>query len=328
MIRSVASAEAPASRRQVAKLEFGHGARHCVVMRLLPRWFSQALLSLTLLLGAVSLAVAAGSGNPWGAFRHPVAGEPRAIGDYSGGCIQGAVPLPLDGAGYQVMRPSRLRNFGHPSLIDFVETLGRGVQRDHLGVLLIGDLGQPRGGRANGGHASHQTGLDVDIWFWHPKKAERRPLSRHVREALKARSIVDSKSGQIRAEWSKNVTGMLRLTAEDARVDRIFVEPVIKRQLCREAGPARAWLRKIRPWFGHDDHFHVRLACPSDSPDCQAQDPTPQGDGCGAELAWWFDAKAQADRRKAKQKYQSKVRQGRQWPPACDALLKFADTGR
>jgi penicillin-insensitive murein endopeptidase len=35
--------------------------------------------------------------------------------------------------------------------------------------------------------------------------------------------------------------------------------------------------------------MHVRLACPPGSSECVAQEPPPEGDGCGAELQSWFD---------------------------------------
>jgi penicillin-insensitive murein endopeptidase len=81
---------------------------------------------------------------------------------------------------------------------------------------------------------------------------------------------------------------LLRLAASDPKVDRIFVNPVIKATICRASAPGdRSWLHVLRPWFGHDDHFHVRLRCPADSPECEAQAPIPPGDGCDATLASW-----------------------------------------
>jgi penicillin-insensitive murein endopeptidase len=45
----------------------------------------------------------------------------------------------------------------------------------------------------------------------------------------------------------------------------------------------------VRPWYGHADHIHVRLKCPTDSPNCRAQPPVPSSDGCSAkELDFWF----------------------------------------
>jgi penicillin-insensitive murein endopeptidase len=71
------------------------------------------------------------------------------------------------------------------------------------------------------------------------------------------------------------------------KVARIFVHPGIKQALC-QAGADRGWLRKVRPWWGHDSHFHVRLRCPPGEPLCRDQDPAPPGDGCGQELSWWL----------------------------------------
>ncbi len=258
--------------------------------------------------------------NPWPSFKSPFVGKPRAIGDYSAGCIQGAQPLALDGPGYQVMRPSRLRYFGHPELLGFIQNLGKRAVKNKLGVVLVGDLSQPRGGRAAGGHSSHQSGLDVDVWFWHPKSARKGPLAMEARETLPARSVLQ-KAKQIQPAWKHYVTEILRLASDDARVDRIFVNPVIKRELCEGEDPAqRAWLRKIRPWHGHDDHFHARLRCPADSKDCKPQAPLPDGDGCD-QLAWWFDEKAQADRKKARAEYRQNIVQGKGWPAQCEALL-------
>jgi penicillin-insensitive murein endopeptidase len=62
----------------------------------------------------------------------------------------------------------------------------------------------------------------------------------------------------------------------------------IKKALCREAGLDRDWLGKVRPWSGHDYHFHVRIFCPPDSPQCKPQPPPEPGDGCGHELDYWF----------------------------------------
>jgi penicillin-insensitive murein DD-endopeptidase len=276
-----------------------------------------------LLVAGLSTQVAADSSSHlWGKVTTPAPGAPRAIGYYSTGCVQGARALPLDGPGYQVMHPSRTRHFGHPDLIDFIARLGQAVHAKGLAPLLIADLSQPRGGRARGGHASHQTGLDVDIWYWHPNPKAAHPLSSKDRERLRARSILDGKAGTIRAQWKTRVTEALRATAADPRVTRIFVHPIIKRDLCADADGERAWLGKVRPWYGHDDHFHVRLACPTDSPDCQPQEATPPGDGCGEDLDWWFDKEAQAERLKARAEYRAKVVSEPKLPPQCEALIK------
>ena len=65
-------------------------------------------------------------------------------------------------------------------------------------------------------------------------------------------------------------------------------KPAIKKALCRENGSDRSWMSKVRAYWGHDYHFHVRLYCPPDSPECKPQDPVAAGDGCGKELDYWF----------------------------------------
>src|SRR5215469_1884152 len=64
---------------------------------------------------------------------------------------------------------------------------------------------------------------------------------------------------------------LLEAVAREPLVERVFVNPAIKGALCREDGPEWAWMAKIRPWWGHNDHFHVRLSCPSGNPQCRAQ---------------------------------------------------------
>ncbi len=120
--------------------------------------------------------------------------------------------------------------------------------------------------------------------------------------------------------FGERMVRLLEAAASDPHVDRIFVNPILKRALCERAGGSRAWLGKLRPWWGHDDHFHVRLACPADSPACVAQAPLPPGDGCAA-LAWWFDDKAQAERAKGHQSYSAKVGAAPPLPAPCRALL-------
>ena len=76
----------------------------------------------------------------------------------------------------------------------------------------------------------------------------------------------------------------------------------------------------MRPWWGHDDHFHVRLACPADSPECTPQAPLPPGDGCDA-LAWWFDPKAQEARAKEHESYHARVGATPPLPERCASLI-------
>jgi len=230
----------------------------------------------------------------WAKVTKPTAnsGNAQSIGSYTAGCISGAVSLPNNGSGFQTMRLSRKRSFGHPDLKQFIEHLGQITSNQHLGVLLIGDMGQPRGGPTLSGHRSHQTGLDVDIWFLLSKHAENHILSVSDRETWSAPSVLLAATDTLDyKQWSLANEKVLKVAADMPEVDRIFVNPSIKRELCHRYAN-EDWLRKIRPWWKHDDHFHVRLKCPKNSTACQAQEPLPLGDGCDAGLDWWFSEEA------------------------------------
>ena len=151
---------------------------------------------------------------------------------------------------------------------------------------LVGDMAQPRGGPMISGHASHQIGLDADIWFTpmpdHVLSAEEREMNGATNIVAPDGLGVDTKV------WTHNYLELIRTASLDPATTRIFVNPAIKKQMCGEAGSDRAWLAKVRPWWGHAEHFHVRLACPADSAECKPQKPPDSGDGCGAEVESWL----------------------------------------
>lgn len=220
----------------------------------------------------------------------PSEGPAQAIGFYSRGCMAGAVALPADGDAWQVMRPSRNRAWGHPALIAFLERFSR--QAAHEGVwsgILVGDIAQPRGGPMLTGHASHQLGLDADVWLT-PMPDHR--LSRAEREETSAVDMVRPDGLAVDpTHWSEKQAGIVRTAAEAPEVERIFVNPAIKKALC-ETHRGEAWMTKVRPYWGHNYHFHVRIACPAGDSACQPQEPVPPGDGCDKSLAWWFTDEA------------------------------------
>ncbi len=223
----------------------------------------------------------------FGREQKPAPGPPEAIGAYMRGCLEGAVELPADGPGWEVMRPSRDRAWGHPALIAFIERVAPQLPAEaRWSGLLIGDMAQPRGGPMLTGHASHQIGLDADIWL---TPMPDRQLSPAERDNMSALQVVAENGTEVDPHvWSPTDRRLLETIARQPEVARIFVNPAIKRELCREAGSDRAWLAKIRPWWGHKTHFHLRLSCPPGAAECRGQPPPPQGDGCGKELAWWF----------------------------------------
>lgn len=239
------------------------------------------------------LSAPAGADDPtpakhvFGFILDPAPMKSRAIGFYSRGCLAGAKALPVDGPAWQAMRLSRNRNWGHPALIDYVERLARDAKtHDGWPGLLVGDLSQPRGGPMLTGHASHQVGLDADIWL---KPMPDRRLRRKERESMSAVSMLAEDHLSVDPEvWTKAHVRLLKRAASYDEVERIFVHPAIKKALCEAADSDRGWLRKMRPWWGHHYHFHVRLKCPPGQAGCRDQSPPPAGDGCGAPLDYWY----------------------------------------
>lgn len=212
----------------------------------------------------------------------PVPGPADSIGSPANGCLVGGVAMPVSGPGWEVLRPSTRRDFGNPFLIKFLEDMA--AKSRSRGTMLIGDIGMPRGGPILIGHASHQMGLDVDILF----HLATGPFSEEERENPVFEAVMIADGTLNRSLWGEKQVAQLHQFADDARVERIFVNPAIKRALCKSVSGDRAWLTKIRPWWGHEAHFHVRLRCPPGDKDCLPREPLSEGDGCGASLAWWF----------------------------------------
>ncbi|MBX9924932.1 MAG: penicillin-insensitive murein endopeptidase [Hyphomicrobiaceae bacterium] len=223
----------------------------------------------------------------FGGAKTPAPLAARAIGSYAKGCLSGAKALPVDGPDWQAMRLSRNRNWGHPRLIAMVQRLAKdGREKDGWPGLLVGDISQPRGGPMLTGHASHQIGLDADIWL--TPMPDRR-LSNEERETLSATSMLaDDAVTVAREKWTEGHLNIMKRAASYPEVERVLVHPAIKQVLCFAATGDRGWLAKVRPYWGHHYHFHVRMACPPGSEGCVAQAPPPGDDGCGKELDDWL----------------------------------------
>ncbi|MFW8629457.1 penicillin-insensitive murein endopeptidase [Vibrio natriegens] len=256
---------------------------------------------------------------PWERVSTPTHNSSSAIGSYANGCLDGAYPLPLEGTGYQVLRSRTNRYYGHPDTISFIESLALKANKELSTNLLIGDLSLPRGGRFSSGHSSHQTGLDIDIWL----RLADQPLSYNELQLPKPMSVVDLQGYSILDHrWDERHFELIRYAAQSKGVARIFVHPVIKEQLCtQEEGKDRSWLRKVRPWWGHHYHFHVRLSCPDSSRNCVDQAPPPAGDGCGYELASW-KPKAVVPSTPSAKKVVAKPKRAKVIPSQCQPLIR------
>ncbi|MCB5411043.1 penicillin-insensitive murein endopeptidase [Pseudogemmobacter faecipullorum] len=254
-----------------------------------PRFLSILCLALALPVqaGAQSLAK-----DLFGSHRAPSAQAAMPIGAYSKGCAAGLLKMPENGPHWQAMRLSRNRNWGHPVMVEYLMDLSYAATRIGWGKgLYIGDISQPRGGPMITGHASHQIGLDADIWWLAPSRLD---LSVAERESLSSIPMRSADQRSVTRAWSPAARNLLQVAASDPRVDRIFVAASIKLEICKSAKRSdREWLRKLRPVAGHDTHFHVRLKCPSGSGGaCETQSPSVEelskgGDGCDDTLTWW-----------------------------------------
>lgn len=248
---------------------------------------------------AVCAALALGAGAPGIACAEPAAKHlfsrkegpanmsPRAIGFYTRGCLAGAAELPVTGPAWQAMRLSRNRNWGHPDLVALVKRLAvDSKQKDGWPGLLVGDLAQPRGGPMPSDHVSHQVGLDADIWY---RPMPDRVLSREEREEMGSIALAKVYGTEVIGKnWRPGYVQLLKRAASYPQTQRILVHPAVKKKLCETAGGDRDWLRKVRPWWKHNYHFHLRIRCPAGADNCRDQSPPPKGEGCGAQIDYWM----------------------------------------
>lgn len=250
----------------------------------------RSLLLIAALLAPGAAWAEAKANQLFGAHKAASRQAPAAIGSYAKGCAAGLVALPETGPTWQAMRLSRNRNWGHPEMIRFLQDLSVEATRFGWRGLYIGDISQPRGGPMTSGHSSHQIGLDADIWML---PATRLNLSRAERENVSSAIVRTADQRGVTRAWTQSHHAIMRAAALDARVDRIFVAASVKIEMCKTATRADTkWLQKIRPIYGHDAHFHVRLKCPAGSDGCQTQTPTvaelsKNGNGCDETLMWW-----------------------------------------
>lgn len=261
--------------------------------------------------------------------------KPAAIGTYAKGCLAGAEQLPESGPTWQAMRLSRNRHWAHPEMIDFLKDLSAyAATQPGWAGLYMGDISQARGGPMVSSHQSHQLGLDADIWLY---RANRLNLSRNEREKLSSTNVRSSDQRNVNSNWTQQHANILKHAAEDSRVDRIFITAPAKIWMCNNTKGNRKWLQKIRPIYGHNTHFHVRLKCPKGQAGCVTQTPTVSQlskgkDGCDATLNWWVTdylnpPKVTAPKKKKPAKKQPRKRGARDYtmadlPKACTTVLQ------
>lgn len=225
----------------------------------------------------------------FGKMTLPSSQRTEPLGFYAKGCLAGGIAIPVDGPAWQVIHLSRNRRWGTPQMIALVERLAREARaEDGWNGLMIGDISQPRGGPMLSGHASHQIGLDADIWLT-PMPAH--TMSHQEREVVPEASVLRSDMMRVdNRKWTRSHQRLIVRAASYPQVERVFVHPAIKKKLCETLeGSDRNVLSKIRPIYGHHYHFHIRMKCPPGSSGCEDQVDPPADSGCGKPLAEWLD---------------------------------------
>ncbi len=254
----------------------------------------------------------------------PSLGKAMAIGYYPRGCLQGGVALPVNGPTWQVMRVSRNRNWGHPSLVRFLEKFAPAAAKaTGWKGILVGDMAQPRGGPTPYGHRSHQTGLDVDVWFM-PMPGH--TLSAEEREKTSAINLVADDWKRVNPKtWTPQHAAFIKTAAEQPGVERVLVNAAIKKEMCRVDSYRKSnWMAKVRPWYAHHDHIHVRLECPDDSPACRGQPEVTneEDNGCSDKaLAHWFSDKVLNPPKPTTPPKPPRPLTMADFPPACQTVL-------
>jgi penicillin-insensitive murein DD-endopeptidase len=221
--------------------------------------------------------------------RTPIDGDPtegpneQAVGFYSSGHLKNASNVGVTGPGYMKLFLHRDTGWTTFDMTAVIQMGSLKVQKafPNREPVQLGDLSLEHGGTI-GGHASHQNGLDGDIKFM--------ALDGHIQNPDRGDTGFDeefvvngrlSKNFDLARNWT-----LIKAFVGTGRVNRIFVDEVIKASLCQYTKSVGEFsgnievLRRLRPYPDHKDHMHVRITCPAKSPLCENQDDPPAGSGC------------------------------------------------
>jgi murein endopeptidase len=182
----------------------------------------------------------------------PANPEPRivwkrsvAVGSPSAGRLVRGVRLPAEGDHFFTWDPVKRRSpnrawrrWGTDRLVRLVLRIAReyGEAHPYAPRMAVGDLSRPRGGDFGPqfgyiGHASHQNGLDVDIYYPRADRRERAPRD----------------ASEINHRLSQDLVDRFL----EAGAVQMFVGPNT-----RLTGPPGV----VVPLINHDNHLHVRIA--------------------------------------------------------------------
>ncbi len=206
----------------------------------------------------------------------------QSLGFYSNGSLISPTQVQNFGNGFTKLFQWRDRGWATFDLTNVIETVAAKslVQFPYGERLQIGDISQIAGGKSTG-HASHQNGLDVDLNYYRTDRKEQDPSHNGFAYDYVSAEGVLSADFDIERNWA-----FVKDLDDTGRLDRIFTDNLIKKALCGQAAKLgelesrTETLRKLRHWNNHDNHLHVRLTCPMNSPRCVKQVPPAEGSGC------------------------------------------------
>jgi penicillin-insensitive murein endopeptidase len=172
----------------------------------------------------------------------------------------------------KVRENCRAAAYGHPALVLMLRRSARDVARAHPGsVMVVGDLSGETGGPLPG-HASHQSGRDADVGFFVrtrageivvPERFAAFDGNGHAKNGS-GWQFDDARNWLLVSSWVKDPR---------AGLSHVFVSRALRTRLLEYAErhePDRALieraaqlLKQPQSTSAHDDHFHVRIACPA-----------------------------------------------------------------
>lgn len=198
----------------------------------------------------------------------------EAIGFYSDGCMVDDYQLSQFDGNFELVNAWRNRHWAHGRAVNFIAYFTDTMANKNIGPIKISDVSQHGGGDVSPSHASHQMGLDIDIWLANGNE--------EYQDVVQGSSVNEELFEKFHAR------DMYRTAVANSNVQRIFVNPAIKQYLCRTESDT-SWLRKLRPMSGHTGHMHVRLYCTDFDEDCIPQFEIGPGSGCNEVLSPDFD---------------------------------------
>ena len=186
------------------------------------------------------------------------------------------------------MRLSRNRNWAHPDMVALLERLSAKAHKDAgWPGILVGDMSQPRGGPMITGHASHQVGLDADIWL---TPMPNRRLSRNEREEMSAVMMVR----QDRLDIDPQVWTPSHLAGDPRRGAGAERRAHLRQRRDQEGAVPRSQGRPQLAVEGAADvrprlSFPYPHQLPGGQPRMRAPAGAAESEGCSAgDLAYWF----------------------------------------